>query len=166
MRLTTNLCILILFVLVGFMPMTAALAADQQPETIILITTDTQAGDASALETLDWLVFHSETVHFGLNSYRLTEEACKKLLRKVRWIEKQDKEFQIVIVGHCDQRGSDSYNMHLGTLRAKEVKRYLVGYGVPQERIKTESAGYRQPLMDGEGELVWAVNRRAEVMKP
>ena len=146
--------------------MTAALAADQQPETIILITKDSQAGDASALETLDWLVFHSENIQFGLNSYRLTEEASKTLLRKVRWIEKQDKAFQIVIFGHCDQRGSDSYNMYLGTLRANEVKRYLVGYGVPHERIKTESAGYRQPLMDGEGELAWAVNRRAEVMKP
>ena len=166
MRLTTILCILILFVLVGSMPMTAALAADQQPETIILITKDTRTGDASALETLDWLVFHSETIHFALNSYELTEEACNTLLRKVRWIEKQDKAYQIVIVGHCDQRGSDSYNMTLGALRAKEVKQFLVGYGVPQERIKTESAGYRQPLMDGDGELVWAVNRRVEVTKP
>ena len=166
MRLTTIRYILILFVLVGFMPMTAALAADQQPETIVLITTDTQAGDASALEMLDWLVFHSETIHFDLNSYRLTEEACNTLLRKVRWIEKQDKAYQIVIVGHCDQRGSDRYNMQLGAMRAKEVKQFLVGYGVPQERIMTESAGYRQPLMDGDGELVWAVNRRVEVTKP
>ena len=166
MRLTTILFVSILFVLVGSMPMTAALADDQQPETIILIAKNTEAGDASAIEMLDWLVFHSETVHFDLNSYRLTEEACNTLLRKVRWIEKQDKAYQIVIVGHCDQRGSDSYNMQLGAMRAKEVKRYLVGYGVPDERIKTESAGYRQPLMDGDGELAWAVNRRVQVLKP
>jgi len=166
MRLTTIRYILIFFVLVGFMPMTAALAADQQPETIILIAKNTQAGDASALEMLDWLVFHSETVHFDLNSHELTEEACNTLLRKVRWIEKQGKPFQIVIVGHCDERGSDSYNMTLGAMRAKEVKQFLVGYGIPDERIKTESAGYRQPLMDGDGELAWAVNRRVQVMKP
>ena len=166
MRLTTILFVSIFFVLVGSMPMTAARAADQQPETIILVAKNTEAGDASAIEMLDWLVFHSETVHFDLNSYRLTEEACNTLLRKVRWIEKQDKAYQIVIVGHCDQRGSDSYNMQLGAMRAKEVKRYLVGYGVPDERIKTESAGYRQPLMDSDGELAWAVNRRVQVLKP
>ena len=148
------------------MPMKAVLAADQQPETTILITKENQVGDASALEMLDWLVFHCETIHFDLNSYKLTEEASNTLLRKARWIGKQDEAFQIVIVGHSDQRGSDRYNMYLGAMRANAVKQYLIGCGVPHKQVKIRSAGYRQPLMDGDGEIAWAVNRRVEVMKP
>jgi peptidoglycan-associated lipoprotein len=68
----------------------------------------------------------------------------------------------VVIEGHCDERGSDKYNMGLGQRRADAAKNYLVGLGVAKSRIKTVSYGERQPLAKGHDETAWAKNRRAQ----
>jgi len=68
----------------------------------------------------------------------------------------------ISIVGHCDERGSDEYNIALGNRRALGAKQYMVNRGIEAQRISTSSMGESQPAMMGSGEEAWSQNRRDE----
>lgn len=148
------------------MILNTATADGQGPETSVGVAVASSYKGSPALAMLDWLVFRYETVHFDLDSYDLLPEARTILARKARWIEDQDPAMQLVVVGHCDQRGSEDYNLRLGARRADAVKQFLVSVGVAPERVRIVSVGEWHPLVQGEGEEVWAANRRAEVMKP
>ena len=69
---------------------------------------------------------------------------------------------QVEIVGHCDERGSDEYNLALGNRRALAAKQYLVSRGIEAGRIATRSMGEEQPLNPASDESAWAQNRRDE----
>src|SRR5213078_3343389 len=66
------------------------------------------------------------------------------------------------ISGHCDERGSDEYNLALGNRRATAAKQYLVSHGIDGGRIETSSYGEERPLAQGHDEGAWAQNRRDE----
>ncbi len=68
----------------------------------------------------------------------------------------------IEIVGHCDERGSDEYNLALGNRRALAAKQYLVSRGIEAGRISTRSMGEEQPMNPGHDETAWSQNRRDE----
>ena len=70
---------------------------------------------------------------------------------------------QIRISGHCDERGSDEYNLALGNRRATAAKQYLASHGIDAGRIETVSYGEERPLASGHDEESWAQNRRDEV---
>jgi peptidoglycan-associated lipoprotein len=67
---------------------------------------------------------------------------------------------RIEITGHCDERGSDEYNMALGMRRATAAKTWLTGRGIAQDRITVRSMGEEQPMAMGSTEDAWAQNRR------
>ena len=69
---------------------------------------------------------------------------------------------KVVIEGHCDDRGSDEYNLALGERRAVAAKNYLVSLGIAAERLSVISYGEEQPLVTAANEEGWAKNRRAE----
>ncbi len=68
----------------------------------------------------------------------------------------------VVVEGHCDDRGSNEYNLSLGENRAIIVRNYLVQNGVAADRIQTRSYGEERPSVVGEGEGAWSKNRRGE----
>ena len=68
----------------------------------------------------------------------------------------------VEIVGHCDERGSDEYNLAMGNRRALSAKQYLVTRGIEAGRISTRSMGEEQPLNPGHDETAWTQNRRDE----
>ena len=68
---------------------------------------------------------------------------------------------KIQIEGHCDERGTQEYNLALGQRRADEAAKYLVDLGIGKDRIKTISYGEEMPLDKGQSEAAWAKNRRA-----
>ncbi|MBY0401280.1 OmpA family protein [Myxococcota bacterium] len=68
-----------------------------------------------------------------------------------------------VIEGHCDERGSDEYNVALGERRAVSVRKYLYNLGVPVSQISVVSYGEARPAVSGTGETAWSLNRRAEI---
>jgi len=68
----------------------------------------------------------------------------------------------IVIEGHCDERGSDDYNVALGERRAGAVRNYLYNLGVPMSQMSIVSYGEAQPAVSGSGETAWQLNRRAQ----
>jgi peptidoglycan-associated lipoprotein len=67
----------------------------------------------------------------------------------------------VVIEGHCDERGSVEYNLALGEQRARAAKSYLVSYGINAGRMTTISYGKERPFDPGHSEEAWAKNRRA-----
>lgn len=67
----------------------------------------------------------------------------------------------LVVEGHCDERGSNEYNLALGERRAMAVRAYLIGLGIDGARIQTKSLGEEQPVAVGHDEASWAQNRRA-----
>ena len=69
---------------------------------------------------------------------------------------------RIRISGHCDERGSDEYNLALGNRRATAAKQYVVSHGIDASRIETVSYGEERPLASGHDEDAWAQNRRDE----
>ena len=69
----------------------------------------------------------------------------------------------LMIEGHCDERGSDEYNLALGGRRAATVKRYLVDLGVPAARLDTRTFGEARPAVAGHDETAWRYNRRSEL---
>jgi peptidoglycan-associated lipoprotein len=69
---------------------------------------------------------------------------------------------RIRISGHCDERGSDEYNLALGNRRATAAKQYIVSHGIDASRIETVSYGEERPIDPGHDENAWAQNRRDE----
>lgn len=69
---------------------------------------------------------------------------------------------RIRISGHCDERGSDEYNLALGNRRATAAKQYIVSHGIDASRIETVSYGEERPIDPGHDEEAWAKNRRDE----
>ncbi len=76
------------------------------------------------------------------------------------WLKANTKA-KLLIEGHCDERGTAEYNLALGERRAKAVKDYLVGAGIPPDRISTISYGEERPFVLGHDESAWKWNRRA-----
>jgi peptidoglycan-associated lipoprotein len=102
-------------------------------------------------------------VLFDFNSSKLTEEGKKLLDVQAAAIAKADAGKKYFVEGHCDERGSDAYNMKLGKKRAAAVKKYLVGKGVKASQITTISYGESRPVNLGHDEAAWAQNRRGVV---
>jgi peptidoglycan-associated lipoprotein len=75
---------------------------------------------------------------------------------------KKNDSVNIQIAGHCDERGSDEYNLALGEKRAKAAMDYIVTLGIPASRLSTLSYGKEKPLDPGHDEAAWAKNRRDE----
>jgi len=71
---------------------------------------------------------------------------------------------KILIEGHCDERGTEEYNLALGEKRAKSTMDYLVSLGISPDRLRIISYGKSQPLDPGHDETAWAKNRRAQFL--
>ena len=97
-------------------------------------------------------------VYFGFDKYNITKESAKVLDLQAEWLKNNSK-INIILEGHCDERGTREYNLALGKRRADAVKNYLVSKGISANRIKTISYGKERPLVIGTGEAVWAKNR-------
>jgi peptidoglycan-associated lipoprotein len=100
-------------------------------------------------------------VNFEYNRSDLSDAAVAVLERKLRVLQSAPR-LAIQIAGHCDERGSDEYNLALGERRAASVKRYLVEHGIAEGRLSVTSYGEERPLDPGHTEEAWARNRRAE----
>jgi peptidoglycan-associated lipoprotein len=70
----------------------------------------------------------------------------------------------LTIEGHCDERGTQQYNLALGDRRANTAADYLAVLGIGRERIGTISYGEERPFATGSGEGAWSQNRRAHLV--
>lgn len=99
-------------------------------------------------------------VYFDFDKYELKENAREYIKENAKWL-KANRDVRILIEGHCDERGTEDYNLALGYKRAKAVKNYLIRLGIAPERIDTVSYGEEFPEDPRHNEEAWAKNRRA-----
>jgi len=100
-------------------------------------------------------------IHFDFDQYVLTSEAKDTLARNAELL-KAAPSIKVQIEGHCDERGSDEYNLALGEKRALATKNYLASLGVATDRMSIISYGEEIPLDPAHTEAAWAKNRRAD----
>ncbi|SNB47197.1 peptidoglycan-associated lipoprotein Pal [Geobacter sp. DSM 9736] len=105
--------------------------------------------------------FALERVFFDFDSYILSQTARDILTKNAQWLQ-NNTNAKIQIEGHCDERGSDEYNLALGEKRAQSAQKYMVTLGVSADRLSIISYGKEKPLDPGHDEAAWAKNRRAE----
>ncbi|MBI4719676.1 MAG: peptidoglycan-associated lipoprotein Pal [Chitinivibrionia bacterium] len=101
-----------------------------------------------------------EDIFFDYDKYTLKPEAKATLEMNAKALKNQTSA-PITIEGHCDERGTEDYNMALGEKRAKAAMDYLVSLGVSASRFTIISYGESRPFEPGHSEAAWAKNRRA-----
>jgi peptidoglycan-associated lipoprotein len=100
-------------------------------------------------------------VHFDYDRAEIRPDDASGLDAKVAILQ-ANPNLRIRVHGHCDERGSDEYNLALGNRRATAVKAFLVNRGIDGSRIETQSWGEERPIAQGMTEEAWSQNRRAE----
>jgi peptidoglycan-associated lipoprotein len=100
-------------------------------------------------------------IFFAFDSFELTPESRDVLNAKADAMKKYSL-FNIVIEGHCDERGTSEYNLALGERRAKAAQQFLNQLGIPDNRMTIVSYGKERPLETGKTESSWSKNRRDE----
>ncbi len=100
-------------------------------------------------------------VHFEFDRSSIRAGDASVLDQKLAILQRNPN-LQIQITGHCDERGSDEYNLALGNRRALAAKRYLTDRGIAESRIQTSTMGEERPLAMGNNEDAWTQNRRDE----
>jgi len=102
-------------------------------------------------------------IHFAFDRYDLTMTAQTLLRENAEWL-RSTPAVQIIVEGHCDERGSNEYNLALGERRAEAVKSYLASLGVDAGRMRAISYGEEMPLDPASNEAAWAKNRRGHLL--
>jgi peptidoglycan-associated lipoprotein len=100
---------------------------------------------------------------FDYDSYTLREDGRQALMESVR-ILKERSNIRFTIEGHCDERGSEAYNLALGDKRANAAREFLASQGIDPARIDTISYGEEKPFATGHDEDAWKQNRRAHLV--
>jgi peptidoglycan-associated lipoprotein len=103
-----------------------------------------------------------ETIYFDYDSAAIKSDQRSVLQGDASKIGQNAGWKMVVIEGHCDERGSEEYNLALGERRAAAVKQYLVDSGVSGAKLDTVSFGEAKPAVQGHDEAAWKWNRRAE----
>ncbi|MEA3427864.1 MAG: peptidoglycan-associated lipoprotein Pal [Thermodesulfobacteriota bacterium] len=105
-------------------------------------------------------IFINENIHFDFDKYNLLPLAQQILQKKAEWLRNNPGVF-VIIEGHCDERGTNEYNLALGDRRAESANTYLINLGIAGSRLTTVSYGEERPVDPGHNEVAWAKNRRA-----
>ncbi|MDB9760394.1 peptidoglycan-associated lipoprotein Pal [Pelagibacteraceae bacterium] len=105
-----------------------------------------------------------DRVFFATNSSSLTTASRDTLRKQANYLRK-NKDLNVVLEGHADERGTREYNLALGEKRANSAKDYLMTYGISGKRISVISYGKEKPVNSGSTPLAWSQNRRAVTIK-
>jgi peptidoglycan-associated lipoprotein len=126
--------------------------------------TDVEAVDITAMdvETLNKKGYLNDAF-FDFDQADLREDARSVLAADAQWLKKHPS-VQVLIEGHCDERGTAAYNLALGDRRANAAKEYLVSLGIDASRVRTVSYGKERPFCTESTESCWQKNRRAHLV--
>ena len=101
-----------------------------------------------------------DRIYFETDKHNINSASAFTLESQANWL-KSTPGFQIIVEGHCDERGTREYNLALGERRANSVKEFLVSLGVEPGRVTIISYGKERPSAEGSTSESWAENRRA-----
>jgi peptidoglycan-associated lipoprotein len=140
-----------------------ASSAGGNTDASVRISVNTSAGtvtEAPKNTTFDELFLKEmRDAYFDYDSAEIRPDA-RDALRKSAEFLKGYPNTRVTIEGHCDERGSTEYNLALGQRRANAVKEYLIGLGIPADRLNTTSWGKEKPFCMESTEACYAQNRR------
>ncbi len=105
-----------------------------------------------------------DRVFFATNKSSLTT-ASRATLRKQATYLRKNKNLNVTIEGHADERGTREYNLALGERRANAARDYLMTYGISGKRISVISYGKEKPINSASTPLAWSQNRRSVTVK-
>ena len=134
-----------------------------------MATTETTMTETVMTETVpgptpgsqeDLTVNVGDRVFFAFDSSELDARSLSTVENLAVWLN-ANPSVTLTIEGHCDDRGTTEYNLALGERRATAVRDYLVALGTSPNRLSTISYGEERPAVNGQGESIWAQNRRA-----
>jgi len=103
------------------------------------------------------------TVYFDYDQSSIRQDQQSALEQNAQLLNRY-KTVTVRLEGHCDERGTEEYNMALGQRRADAVQEYLTRYGITGTRISTVSYGEMRPAASGQMESSWSKNRRCEII--
>jgi peptidoglycan-associated lipoprotein len=122
---------------------------------------------AATRARIDELLAKIEDAYFDYDKAALRPDALKALQAdstELRDILKDYPDYKLTIEGHCDERGSDEYNLALGDRRAQASKDYLVQVGIPSAQLNLVSYGKMRPVCSEHDEACWQRNRRIHIL--
>ena len=105
-------------------------------------------------------VVMQEDIYFDFDKSTLSPAAQDNLLRKAEWL-RENSDATVTVEGHCDERGTNEYNLALGDRRAESAKAFLADLGIDPARLTTISYGEERPVDPRHTEEAWAKNRRS-----
>jgi peptidoglycan-associated lipoprotein len=123
--------------------------------------------DAATRARIDQLLARIEDAYFDYDKHTLRPDAIQALQAdssELRDILKDYPEYKLTIEGHCDERGSEEYNMALGDQRARAAKDYLTQVGIPSDQLSLVSYGKERPACQDHDEACWQKNRRIHII--
>jgi peptidoglycan-associated lipoprotein len=140
-----------------------AVAVETTPTTPepVPVAKDTVVKEEAVKDTSAETLNPFDTLYFDFDSYVLRQDARDALDKNFQWMKKNAAN-KVRLEGHCDERGSDEYNLALGEKRAKAAQNYLSTLGVSADRLSVISYGKEKPADPGHDEDAWAKNRRVE----
>ena len=116
-------------------------------------------------ETVEFLASGvPDRVFFATNKSSLTTKSRETLRKQAKYLRK-NKNLNVTIEGHADERGTREYNLALGERRANAAKDYLMTYGISGKRISVISYGKEKPVNPDSSPLAWSQNRRSVTVK-
>lgn len=149
----------------SFTPAPPPAAAPSKPEPVAA-STPSRMPDAATRARIQELLNRIEDAHFDYNKHTLrpdAEEALRRDAQTLAEIIRQYPDFKLTVEGHCDERGSEEFNLALGDARANQAKQYLATLGLPADQLQTVSYGKDRPECTEHDEACWAKNRRAHI---
>jgi peptidoglycan-associated lipoprotein len=100
---------------------------------------------------------------FNYDEFTLDADAQAALTATANWL-RSNAGYNLLIEGHCDERGTEQYNLALGDRRANIAREFLMTLGIDSSRIRTVSYGEERPFDEGHDDNAWAKNRRAHLV--
>jgi peptidoglycan-associated lipoprotein len=132
----------------------ATVSAETPPATARLETAEIEEFRASDV---------LKDVFFDFDRYEIRPDGMEALDANAQWL-RSNEDYLVLVEGHCDERGTNEYNIALGEHRARAAMNYLVAHGVAADRISTFSYGEERPFCADRTEDCWAENRRAHFL--
>jgi len=128
--------------------------------------TPSRTPDAATRAQIQDLLNRIQDAYFDYDKHTLrpdAETALRSDAQTLAEIIRQYPDFKLTVEGHCDERGSEEYNLALGDARSKQAKEYLAGLGLPNNQLKELSYGKDRPVCTEHDEACWQKNRRAHL---
>src|SRR6266852_8919244 len=134
-----------------------------QPTPQPTITTEPLPSDIETLNRVAEQRGYLQDAFYAFDESTLSADAQTALTTSANWLKK-NSQYNLLVEGHCDERGTEQYNLALADRRANAAKEYMVTLGVDAGRVRTVSYGEERPFDPGHDDAAWAKNRRAHLV--